>query len=77
MDLQAYEVDNLMSAILEGSIPPRAFEEPCWLGIDEAGRGPVLGNSSTSHIITQHFFFCTAIASTGTAGTGIGLQGSS
>lgn len=36
--------NNAQNFVHFSKIPQQCFDEPCMLGIDEAGRGPVLGN---------------------------------
>ena len=43
MDLKAYKTNNGENYVLFSNIPEVCKKEPCVLGIDEAGRGPVLG----------------------------------
>jgi len=43
MDLSELQSDNSRVLTLDSEIPPCTLTEPCCVGIDEAGRGPVLG----------------------------------
>lgn len=43
--------NNAESFVHFSKLPKSCLNEPCMLGVDEAGRGPVLGNFNYSHTI--------------------------
>ena len=70
MDLKPYVDNNNENFELYSDIPDICKSEPCVLGVDEAGRGPVLGpmvrppsNFSTTIILTLEKLFVNFILS--------------
>lgn len=53
MDLSAFENDNLKPFLVESEIPEVSKAKPCCMGIDEAGRGPVLGKTWLGNLVLR------------------------
>ena len=49
--LSEFSKENQRNLVIVSEIPDVCLREPCSLGIDEAGRGPVLGKFIFSSII--------------------------
>ena len=47
MDVSAFLADTLSSRSLQSTVPDVSLRDECCMGIDEAGRGPVLGELAT------------------------------
>lgn len=47
--------NNAENFVHFSNIPQICFEEPCILGVDEAGRGPVLGKNSFQKNVILYF----------------------
>ncbi|XP_042306229.1 ribonuclease H2 subunit A isoform X1 [Sceloporus undulatus] len=50
MELSAFEADNSVNCRLGSAVPAICRSQPCCLGIDEAGRGPVLATTSATPV---------------------------
>lgn len=42
-DVERFLEDTLRSCVIQSPVPAETLQEECCMGIDEAGRGPVLG----------------------------------
>ena len=51
LDLGGYLADTRHSCSVQSAVPDWAKTEQCCMGIDEAGRGPVLGNRNVLRLL--------------------------
>lgn len=57
VDVQKFQEDTLRSCSIESPVPEVTRQQECCMGIDEAGRGPVLGLCVPNKAHRIHFEF--------------------
>lgn len=56
VDVSSFLKDTLRSCDLQSAVPELCLQEDCCMGIDEAGRGPVLGLPATKHTTQENCY---------------------